>query len=42
MNKKKAPVKKRKAVLPGNAKDKLMVGVTGNPKLNKPRKKGKV
>ncbi|HUM45406.1 MAG TPA: hypothetical protein PLD84_00665 [Chitinophagales bacterium] len=38
MNKKKAKTKK-KATKPGDAKIKLGVSVTGNPKLNKPNQK---
>lgn len=38
MNKKRVTTKK-KATKPGDAKIKLGVAVTGNPKLNKPKKK---
>jgi hypothetical protein len=38
MNKKKASRKKKK-VKPGDAKEKLGVGVTGNPKPHKPKRR---
>lgn len=41
MNKKKKSEEKKTAI-PGDAKTKSSVGVTGNPKLNKPIKKRKV